>query len=213
MVSGWSGTATSSSMAVALITSVVFATLRVCRSARRRQPKRVGGCSCGTIGTGLRHLPGDLLDMIGAIMPAGPYEGCLLQSTPQLTMPGTADDYFAKEQVATWGLDSFWGLPHDPRTEYYRLGNTPIPPGWPSQDLCGIAGPEPDHYPFLARDEPRNLLGRAAQRNALGASGSGCLTSACKAATRPPVTGNVHPDPAESPCSMDLQASSTTEWS
>lgn len=32
-------------------------------------------------------------------------------------------DYFAKEQIDTWGIDGFWGLPHNPRAEYYRTPN------------------------------------------------------------------------------------------
>ena len=29
-------------------------------------------------------------------------------------------DYFVKEQIDLWGVDGFWGLPHNPMTEYYR---------------------------------------------------------------------------------------------
>ncbi len=35
-------------------------------------------------------------------------------------------DYFADEQVATWGLSSFWGLPEYPATPYYRTFQTPV---------------------------------------------------------------------------------------
>jgi hypothetical protein len=37
-----------------------------------------------------------------------------------LVAPSTADDYFSHEQVALWGIDPFWGLPHYLKTEYYR---------------------------------------------------------------------------------------------
>jgi hypothetical protein len=32
----------------------------------------------------------------------------------------------AEEQVTTWGLDAFWGLPHYPRTPYYRTYKAPV---------------------------------------------------------------------------------------
>ena len=35
--------------------------------------------------------------------------------------PGDKNDYFAHEEIDTWGLDGFWGMPHFPKTEYYRL--------------------------------------------------------------------------------------------
>lgn len=50
----------------------------------------------------------------------------LLQVTPRLVTPVADDDYFAHEQVATWGVDSFWGLPENPRTPYYRTFETPV---------------------------------------------------------------------------------------
>jgi hypothetical protein len=44
----------------------------------------------------------------------------LLEIEPTLVHPIRAGDYFAEEQVATWGTDGFWGLPEYPRTPYYR---------------------------------------------------------------------------------------------
>lgn len=40
--------------------------------------------------------------------------------------PGDQRDYFAHEQVETWGIDSFWGLPEDPRSFYYRTFETSV---------------------------------------------------------------------------------------
>jgi len=37
-------------------------------------------------------------------------------------IPGHPDDYFVNEQVALWGIDQSWNLPHDPRVPYYRAG-------------------------------------------------------------------------------------------
>jgi len=48
----------------------------------------------------------------------------LLELTPNLVRPCAAADYLHAEQVELWGIDSFWNLPHDPRTEYYRVGLT-----------------------------------------------------------------------------------------
>jgi hypothetical protein len=38
-------------------------------------------------------------------------------------------DYFAEEQVSTWGFESLWGLPVYPRTPYYRTYETAIDAG------------------------------------------------------------------------------------
>src|SRR5690606_8080045 len=39
---------------------------------------------------------------------------------PTLVYPMREGGYFAEEQVRTWGVDGFWGLPEYPRTPYYR---------------------------------------------------------------------------------------------
>lgn len=40
--------------------------------------------------------------------------------------PVEAGDYFAEEQVATWGIEWFSGLPEHPGTPYYRAYETPV---------------------------------------------------------------------------------------
>ncbi|MGH3349378.1 MAG: hypothetical protein ACRDPS_01845 [Nocardioides sp.] len=45
---------------------------------------------------------------------------------PELVAPNDGRDYFSHEQVATWGIDSFWGLPENPRTFYYRTFETTV---------------------------------------------------------------------------------------
>jgi hypothetical protein len=50
----------------------------------------------------------------------------LLAIAPRLVHPMRTGDYFAEEQVATWGVSSFWGLPEYPRTAYYRTFETPV---------------------------------------------------------------------------------------
>ena len=44
-------------------------------------------------------------------------------------VPGQPDDYFVNEQVALWGTNHFWNLPHDPRVPYYRAGEADIGSG------------------------------------------------------------------------------------
>ncbi|MEV5001538.1 hypothetical protein [Nocardioides sp. LML1-1-1.1] len=86
----------------------------------------------------------DVLDAFGALLPAGEFLPLLLEVRPRLVAPHDADDYFTHEQVATWGVDSFWGLPENPRSFYYRTFQTAVaddahlyefvvpmvPPGW-----------------------------------------------------------------------------------
>lgn len=52
----------------------------------------------------------------------------LLAIVPRLVWPVLEGDYFSHEQVQTWGVDGFWGLPEYPRTPYYRTFETAIDP-------------------------------------------------------------------------------------
>jgi hypothetical protein len=76
------------------------------------------------VGERLRHavdgLEDGIIDSIERALPAGRYEAMVLELTPTLVQPGSSGDYFTHEQVELWGVDPFWNLPHDPRTEYYR---------------------------------------------------------------------------------------------
>lgn len=45
---------------------------------------------------------------------------------PRLVIPGKEGDYFSGEQVTTWGIDQFWGLPEYPHTPYYRTFETAV---------------------------------------------------------------------------------------
>ncbi len=55
-----------------------------------------------------------------AILPKGRYSVLLLHCVPRQVVPSREGDYFFEEQVALWGIDGFWGLPHYTKTEYYR---------------------------------------------------------------------------------------------
>lgn len=73
------------------------------------------------LNAGLSSIAPELLYDIEQIMPKGDYKVLLSQVRPKLVVPGDKNDYFTHEQVELWGIDSFWGLPHTPKTEYYRL--------------------------------------------------------------------------------------------
>lgn len=70
-----------------------------------------------------------LLAPFSSLLPEGDYLPLLLEVRPELVSPGVDRDYFANEQVATWGVDSFWGLPENPRCFYYRGMETSVRPG------------------------------------------------------------------------------------
>ena len=69
---------------------------------------------------GLSSVTSSAVDHIQKIMPVGEYFVSLHEITLSITTPGASNDYFAKEQVDLGGMDSFFGLPHSPKTEYYR---------------------------------------------------------------------------------------------
>ena len=71
----------------------------------------------------------DPVEAFGGLLPRGNYQPLLLEIEPRLVQPSGPGDYFAEEQVATWGLESFWGLPVYPRTPYYRTFETAVDAG------------------------------------------------------------------------------------
>jgi hypothetical protein len=92
-----------------------------------------------------------VIDAFGALLPEGQYVPLLLRVEPRLITPGQEGDYFSNEQVDTWGLDQFWGLPEYPHTPYYRTFETAVdtsahlyefvvpmvPPTWNGRDRVG----------------------------------------------------------------------------
>jgi hypothetical protein len=75
---------------------------------------------------GLDDLASDVIERFAELLPAGEYAAVLLRIEPRLVVPGNEDDYFSAEQLATWGIDPFWGLPHYSRTPYYRTFQTAL---------------------------------------------------------------------------------------
>ncbi|WP_203843145.1 DUF6308 family protein [Winogradskya humida] len=71
-------------------------------------------------------LDDEVISRFASLLPEATYQPLLIQVEPRLVHPARQGDYFAEEQVATWGLESFWGLPVYPRTPYYRTYETPV---------------------------------------------------------------------------------------
>lgn len=80
------------------------------------------------LAAGTPPMDQEWLAAVGALLPVGDYIPFYVRVSPALVTPLGPGDYFAAEQVATWGVDGFWGLPHHPRTEYYRGREIPLPP-------------------------------------------------------------------------------------
>ncbi|MFF5081692.1 hypothetical protein ACFY36_31975 [Actinoplanes sp. NPDC000266] len=75
---------------------------------------------------GLQRIDDDVLAVYGTVLPESEYTVLLLDIRPQLVEPGDRSDYFAHEQVTTWGVDPVLGGPEDPGTPYYRTFETPL---------------------------------------------------------------------------------------
>ena len=75
---------------------------------------------------GIRDIDEHVVGTFAALLPAGEYVPLLLQVQPRLVRPAEPGDYYSEEQVATWGIETFWGLPEYPHTPYYRTFETPV---------------------------------------------------------------------------------------
>jgi hypothetical protein len=75
---------------------------------------------------GIADVDKDVIAAFSALLPEDDCFPLLLSVTPRLVVPMRDGDYFAEEQVATWGLSQFWGLPEYPRTPYYRTFETAV---------------------------------------------------------------------------------------
>jgi hypothetical protein len=83
----------------------------------------------GTLTAGATQLDESLAREFGRFLPVGRYIAVLVSARPTLVRPGAERDYFCRERIDLWGVDAFWGLPHDPRTEYYRVGSRALGDG------------------------------------------------------------------------------------
>jgi hypothetical protein len=71
---------------------------------------------------GLTQIDDEVVRTATGVLPAGRYDALLLRCVPRLVLPSKQGDYFFDEQVALWGIDGFWGVPHYTKAEYYRTG-------------------------------------------------------------------------------------------
>jgi hypothetical protein len=74
----------------------------------------------GRLNQGLPGPDPEVVASVAGLLPLGVYVPMLVELAPRLVWPAQPGDYFAEEQVRTWGIDPFWGLPEYPRTPYYR---------------------------------------------------------------------------------------------
>ena len=81
------------------------------------------------LAAGVQTVADPVVAQLAAGLPNDDYLVCLSEATPELVIPGQRDDYFVNEQVALWGIDQFWNLPHDPRVQYYRAGDVNLGSG------------------------------------------------------------------------------------
>jgi hypothetical protein len=75
---------------------------------------------------GIKSLDDEVVGRVGLGLPEGEYSVVLAESFVTPVKPGGTHDYFLDEQVALWGEDNFWCLPHDPRVPYFRAGDEDI---------------------------------------------------------------------------------------
>jgi hypothetical protein len=75
---------------------------------------------------GLDDLDAAVISGFAPLLAKGNYLPLLLTVEPRLICPGKPGDYFAEEEISTWGIDSFWGLPEYPKTPYYRTFETGV---------------------------------------------------------------------------------------
>jgi hypothetical protein len=80
----------------------------------------------GQLSSGIAVLTDAHATVLSELIPNGDYDLSLLFRVPRLIIPGETDDYFCREQLALWGIDGFWNLPHNPRTKYYRGMDIPL---------------------------------------------------------------------------------------
>ena len=78
---------------------------------------------------GIDSIDNKAIEEIKPIIPNGGYLVSLLTVQPSLTQPASKQDYFSVEQIELWGVDGFWGIPHHPKTEYYRVNSLPLSKG------------------------------------------------------------------------------------
>lgn len=75
---------------------------------------------------GIDDIDDDIVGAFSELLQRGEYLPMLIEFVPELTEPAAAADYFAHEQVDTWGKEPFWDLPISPHSPYYRTFATSV---------------------------------------------------------------------------------------
>jgi hypothetical protein len=75
---------------------------------------------------GIADIDLEVVSAFAELLPNGLYQPLLTTIEPRLVYPVKPGDYFADEQVATWNVERFWGLPQYPQTPYYRTFETAV---------------------------------------------------------------------------------------
>lgn len=75
---------------------------------------------------GVASLSDAVVRTAGLGLPEGQYIALLGEAPVRIVFPQGEGDYFSEDQIALWGEDRFWCLPHDPRVPYFRAGEMDI---------------------------------------------------------------------------------------
>lgn len=81
------------------------------------------------LASGLIAVDESVLAAYGRLLPRSEYTVLLVEVAPRLVEPSGEGDYFAGEQVHTWGGDPVTGAPEDPGGAYYRTFEAPVDSG------------------------------------------------------------------------------------
>jgi hypothetical protein len=79
-----------------------------------------------TLRSGVATLSDPVILTVGSGLPEGEYVVMMGEASLRFVYPQGKGDYFCEEQMALWGEDKFWCLPHDPRIPYFRVGELNI---------------------------------------------------------------------------------------
>lgn len=132
----------------------------------------------GRLNQGLPGPDPEVVASVASLLPEGVYVPLLIELIPRLVRPVEPGDYFAEEQVRTWGIANFWGLPENPRTPYYRAGEQILGETERLYEFVVPMVPPSWNHPDRVR-EYRDQFGAGAQPVALAVS----ILDICQPAT------------------------------
>lgn len=139
---------------------------------------------------GVAELSDPVVEAIGLGLPQGEYLTFLGESPVRIVYPQGEGDYFSEDQIALWGEDRFWCLPHDPRVPYFRAGEMDI-------------GKSRRLYNFIVPMYPTRWLTfreRSVYEEEMSVTGSGTAVGVSILDVRGPADYECDPDPLEHWC-------------